>query len=135
MIVIPAIDLRGGRAVRLLRGNPEEETSYADDPVAVASRFQEEGARRLHVVDLDAALEQGENREVRARHLPGGRHPGAGRRWRAHDARTSRRCWSLGAARAILGTAAAARPRVRGARGRGIRRARRSSRSTCAAAT
>ena len=64
MIVIPAIDLRGGRAVRLLRGNPEEETSYADDPVAVASGFQEEGARRLHLVDLDAALEQGENREV-----------------------------------------------------------------------
>src|ERR1044072_9212078 len=64
MIVIPAIDLRGGRAVRLLRGDPEAETSYADDPVEVASRFQEEGARRLHVIDLDAALEQGENRDV-----------------------------------------------------------------------
>ena len=64
MIVIPAIDLRGGRAVRLLRGNPEEETSYADDPVEVAERFQEEGARRLHVVDLDAALEEGSNTEV-----------------------------------------------------------------------
>ena len=37
MIVIPAIDLRGGRAVRLLRGNPEDETSYADDPVGVAT--------------------------------------------------------------------------------------------------
>ena len=64
MIVIPAIDLRGGRAVRLLRGNPDDETSYADDPVAVAERFQEEGARRLHIVDLDAALEQGDNREA-----------------------------------------------------------------------
>jgi len=60
--VIPAIDLRGGRAVRLLRGNPDDETAYADDPVAVAVRFQEEGARRLHIVDLDAALEQGDNR-------------------------------------------------------------------------
>ena len=59
VIVIPAIDLRGGRAVRLLRGNPDDETSYADDPVEVAERFQEEGARRLHVVDLDAALERG----------------------------------------------------------------------------
>ena len=60
MIVIPAIDLRGGRAVRLVRGNPEEETEYSADPVEVAERFQEEGARRLHVVDLDAALEQGD---------------------------------------------------------------------------
>ena len=68
MIVIPAIDLRGGRAVRLLRGDPQEETSYDDDPVAVAVRFQEEGARRLHVVDLDAALDAGgDNREVIAR--------------------------------------------------------------------
>ncbi|HTG46630.1 MAG TPA: 1-(5-phosphoribosyl)-5-[(5-phosphoribosylamino)methylideneamino]imidazole-4-carboxamide isomerase [Actinomycetota bacterium] len=65
MIVIPAIDLRGGRAVRLLRGDPHEETSYDDDPVAVAVRFQEEGARRLHVIDLDAALDAGgDNREV-----------------------------------------------------------------------
>ena len=59
MIVIPAIDLREGRAVRLLRGNPDDETAYADDPVEVAERFQEEGARRLHVVDLDAALAEG----------------------------------------------------------------------------
>ena len=52
-----------GRAVRLVRGDPERETRYAGDPVEVAVRFQEEGARRLHVVDLDAALEEGENRE------------------------------------------------------------------------
>ena len=64
MIVIPAIDLRGGRAVRLLRGDPNAETSYSEDPVAVAELFQAEGARRLHVVDLDAALDQGDNREV-----------------------------------------------------------------------
>ena len=64
MIVIPAIDLRGGRAVRLVRGDPAEETEYSADPVEVAERFQEEGARRLHVVDLDAALEQGSNTDV-----------------------------------------------------------------------
>ena len=63
MIVIPAIDLRGGRAVRLVQGDPEAETTYAADPVEVAVRFQEEGARRLHVVDLDAALGEGDNRE------------------------------------------------------------------------
>ena len=64
MIVIPAIDLRGGHAVRLLQGDPNTETAYSEDPVEVAMRFQEEGARRLHVVDLDAALDQGNNREV-----------------------------------------------------------------------
>jgi phosphoribosylformimino-5-aminoimidazole carboxamide ribotide isomerase len=64
MIVIPAIDLRGGRAVRLRRGDPSEETAYDEDPVAVARRFQDEGARRLHVIDLDAALGEGDNRET-----------------------------------------------------------------------
>ena len=64
MIVIPAIDVRRGRAVRLLRGDPDEETAYDDDPVNVAVRFQTEGARRLHVIDLDAALDQGDNRDT-----------------------------------------------------------------------
>jgi phosphoribosylformimino-5-aminoimidazole carboxamide ribotide isomerase len=64
VIVIPAIDVRRGRAVRLLRGDPDEETAYDDDPVNVAVRFQTEGARRLHVIDLDAALEQGNNRDT-----------------------------------------------------------------------
>ncbi len=64
MIVIPAIDVRRGRAVRLLRGDPDEETAYDDDPVNVAVRFQTEGARRLHVIDLDAALGDGDNRDT-----------------------------------------------------------------------
>jgi phosphoribosylformimino-5-aminoimidazole carboxamide ribotide isomerase len=64
VIVIPAIDVRRGRAVRLLRGNPDEETAYDDDPVNVAVRFQTEGARRLHVIDLDAALGDGDNRDT-----------------------------------------------------------------------
>ncbi len=64
MIVIPAIDVRAGRGVRLLRGDPNEETAYDDDPVEVAVRFQEEGARRLHVIDLDAALDEGANRDT-----------------------------------------------------------------------
>ena len=51
----PAIDLRGGRAVRLLRGDYAAETVYSDDPVAVARSFAAAGARWIHVVDLDAA--------------------------------------------------------------------------------
>lgn len=56
MIVIPAIDLKKGKCVRLLQGRMESETVYGEDPVAVARRWQAEGARRLHVVDLDGAV-------------------------------------------------------------------------------
>jgi phosphoribosylformimino-5-aminoimidazole carboxamide ribotide isomerase len=51
----PAIDLRGGRCVRLVEGDFDRETVYGDDPVAVAVSFAESGARWIHVVDLDAA--------------------------------------------------------------------------------
>ncbi len=55
MEVIPAIDLRGGRVVRLYQGDYERETVYSDDPVGVARDFERTGAPRLHVVDLDGA--------------------------------------------------------------------------------
>ncbi len=55
MLIYPAIDLSGGRCVRLYQGDFDAETVYDDDPARVAERFQEEGARWLHVVDLDAA--------------------------------------------------------------------------------
>jgi phosphoribosylformimino-5-aminoimidazole carboxamide ribonucleotide (ProFAR) isomerase len=109
MIVIPAIDLRGGRAVRLVQGDPDAETTYAADPVEVAVRFQEEGARRLHVVDLDAALGEGDNRErveaiCRAVQVP----VQVGGGIRSNDDITA--LLAAGAKRVILGTAAAADP-------------------------
>ncbi|HVC41122.1 MAG TPA: 1-(5-phosphoribosyl)-5-[(5-phosphoribosylamino)methylideneamino] imidazole-4-carboxamide isomerase [Candidatus Saccharimonadales bacterium] len=55
MDVIPAVDVQGGRCVRLRQGEHAQETVYADDPVLAAQRFIEAGATRLHVVDLDAA--------------------------------------------------------------------------------
>jgi phosphoribosylformimino-5-aminoimidazole carboxamide ribotide isomerase len=55
--VIPAIDLRGGRCVRLVQGDYDRETVFSDDPVAMAQRWQAEGAPRIHVVDLDGARE------------------------------------------------------------------------------
>jgi phosphoribosylformimino-5-aminoimidazole carboxamide ribotide isomerase len=55
MDLYPAIDLRAGRAVRLLHGDYERETVYSDDPAAVAVSFADQGARWIHVVDLDAA--------------------------------------------------------------------------------
>ncbi len=53
--ILPAIDLRGGRCVRLLQGDYARETVFSDDPVAMARRWVEAGARRLHIVDLDGA--------------------------------------------------------------------------------
>ena len=57
MILYPAIDIRDGRAVRLLRGDYEQETVYDADPVDAARRWAEDGAQFLHVVDLDGARE------------------------------------------------------------------------------
>ncbi len=56
MLLIPAIDLKGGKCVRLRQGRPDDETVFSDDPVGVAARWVGEGARRLHIVDLDGAF-------------------------------------------------------------------------------
>jgi phosphoribosylformimino-5-aminoimidazole carboxamide ribotide isomerase len=56
MIVMPAIDVRGGKVVRLKQGQLQEETIYGSDPGEVARKWEDQGARRLHVVDLDAAV-------------------------------------------------------------------------------
>ncbi len=55
MQVIPAIDLRGGRCVRLRQGDFDQETVFGDDPAAMAARWESEGASRIHLVDLDGA--------------------------------------------------------------------------------
>jgi len=55
MEVIPAIDIIGGRCVRLVQGNFDQETVFSDNPVEVAVKWQEQGAGRIHVVDLDGA--------------------------------------------------------------------------------
>lgn len=64
MRVIPAIDIRGGKAVRLVEGDFARETIYGHDPIALAASHAAAGARHLHVVDLDAAAGHGDNREV-----------------------------------------------------------------------
>jgi phosphoribosylformimino-5-aminoimidazole carboxamide ribotide isomerase len=109
MIVIPALDLRGGRVVRLFRGDVEAETVYDEGPVDVARRFEGEGARRLHVVDLDAARGAGSNRDVvkdicRSVAVPV--QLGGGLRSMA----AVEQAIADGAARVILGTAAALDP-------------------------
>ncbi|HEY1163053.1 MAG TPA: 1-(5-phosphoribosyl)-5-[(5-phosphoribosylamino)methylideneamino]imidazole-4-carboxamide isomerase [Candidatus Dormibacteraeota bacterium] len=61
MLVIPAIDILGGRCVRLVRGDYANPTVYSDDPADVAASFAEAGAERIHVVDLDGARGLGDN--------------------------------------------------------------------------
>ena len=56
MLMIPAIDLKDGKCVRLRQGRMEDETVFSDDPVAVAQRWVDAGARRLHMVDLNGAF-------------------------------------------------------------------------------
>jgi phosphoribosylformimino-5-aminoimidazole carboxamide ribotide isomerase len=57
LIIIPAIDIRGGRCVRLLQGDFQQETVYGADPAEVARRWADAGAERIHVVDLDGSRE------------------------------------------------------------------------------
>lgn len=114
MEIIPAIDIRGGRCVRLYQGDYDRETVYAEDPVAVAEHWAMLGATRLHVVDLDGAR-TGEpvNRDVIARIIRAVEVPvqvGGGIR----DMETFRSYVELGAARVILGTAAVRDPRLAG---------------------
>ena len=106
MIVIPAIDLRGGRCVRLFQGDFARETVYGDDPVAMARRWQEAGAPMLHVVDLDGAREgrrvQGATVAAIARALTIPTQTGGGLR-RLEEIAAA---FDAGVARVVLGTAA-----------------------------
>jgi phosphoribosylformimino-5-aminoimidazole carboxamide ribotide isomerase len=110
MDLFPAIDLRDGRCVRLYQGDYAQETVYADDPVAQAQAFAAEGARWVHVVDLDAARTgDPHNREVVAAIAAAVDVPvqaGGGVR----DDGAADDLLSLGVARVVVGTAALERP-------------------------
>jgi phosphoribosylformimino-5-aminoimidazole carboxamide ribotide isomerase len=108
----PAIDLRGGRAVRLLRGDYAAETVYSDDPVAVARSFEAAGARWIHVVDLDAARsgEAGNLEYVAAIARSVGCEVETGGGVRSVEA--AERLIDAGVARVVIGTAAVERPEL-----------------------
>lgn len=109
--IIPAIDLREGQCVRLRQGDKNSATVYAADPVTVASRWQAEGARWLHVVNLDGAFEDGDvaNLTATARLVQNVDLPiqfGGGIRTLAD----AERLFALGIKRIILGTVAVEQP-------------------------
>ena len=66
MIIIPAIDLRGGRCVRLTQGQASAETLYSENPVVIAKRWYDEGAEMLHIVNLDAVLNKDDTDNLKA---------------------------------------------------------------------
>ena len=110
MLILPAIDLRQGRCVRLLQGREQDETVYDHDPVAVAERFATTGAQRLHLVDLDGAFRgQGANLASIQEIVQRIRIPvqvGGGLRTREDV----RRMLDLGVASVIIGTMAVKHP-------------------------
>lgn len=110
MQIWPAIDLRGGRCVRLRQGDYDRETVFAEDPVAMARRWVDLGARHLHLVDLDGAKEgypanlQSVGEIVRSIDIPC--ELGGGIR----DEATIRQLLDLGLARLVIGTLALKEP-------------------------
>jgi phosphoribosylformimino-5-aminoimidazole carboxamide ribotide isomerase len=108
--VYPAIDLRRGRVVRLVQGDPNQETKYADDPLSVACHWQEAGAKWLHVVNLDGAFDEHsqENQAALERVLTTGLRIQFGGGVR--DLTTARRALDLGVSRVVIGTAAVENP-------------------------
>jgi len=107
MLIIPAVDLMGGRAVRLRQGKKSEHTVYFDDPVEPAAAFARDGAKLIHVVDLDGAFEgrskntESVKRIVRAVSPHVAVELGGGIR----SIESIQRCLELGVNRVILGTA------------------------------
>lgn len=110
MIIFPAIDMRQGKCVRLLQGRAEQETIYFEDPIAVAQRWQAEGAAWLHLVDLDGAMSAGSGNRAIAKRIFGVlRIPvqfGGGVR----SMEDVEEILEAGAARVIVGTAAVQNP-------------------------
>ncbi len=112
MIIIPAIDLKDGNCVRLFQGDMEKDTVYSDDPGATAARWQELGAERLHVVDLNGAFAGKQVNAhaiaaiVKALDIP--MQLGGGIRSIA----TMERCFAMGIQICILGTIACRDPEL-----------------------
>jgi phosphoribosylformimino-5-aminoimidazole carboxamide ribotide isomerase len=111
MLLIPAIDLRGGQCVRLLQGRFDAETVYAQDPLTVLEQYLALGARRIHVVDLDGARDGSLGNRAAIRRIAdrAGRDAiqvGGGVRTR----QVAEELFALGVARVVVGSVAVTQP-------------------------
>jgi phosphoribosylformimino-5-aminoimidazole carboxamide ribotide isomerase len=112
MIIIPAVDIKNGRCVRLLQGRKDEETVFSNDPVKMAIKWDDEGAELIHVIDLDGAFEKSPKnlnsikqiiKSVKADVQVGGG---------IRDEKTIRMFIELGAKKVIIGTEAIKNPKL-----------------------
>jgi len=110
MIVIPAVDIKNGKCVRLVQGRKEDETVFSDDPAAMARKWAREGAELIHVIDLDGAFEKSpQNLDAIKKILQAVDTPiqlGGGIR----NEHTARQFLEMGIARVIIGTEAIHHP-------------------------
>jgi len=110
MLIIPAVDIKNGKCVRLLQGRMDSETVFSDDPAATAKRWEEEGAEIIHIVDLEGAIEKHPKnlssiREI-VEHVKSPIQVGGGIR----TERTVRMYLEMGVERVIIGTEAIQNP-------------------------
>lgn len=110
MNIFPAIDLIGGKAVRLFQGDYNKQQTFGDDPAAFARDFEAKGARYIHLVDLDGAKEGGPRNFDTVRAILAGTNLFAELGGGIRDEETVARCLEAGVGRVILGTAALRQP-------------------------
>ena len=109
MIVYPAIDLRGGKVVRLREGDPNQQTLFSDDPVATAQSWIDQGATWLHMVNLDGAF-AGESENLSVLELVAKLDVSVQYTGGLRDLAALRRAWDTGASRLVIGTLAVREP-------------------------
>jgi len=112
MDVIPAVDIKNGKCVRLFQGRMDSETVFSDDPAAMAKRWEDEGAEFIHIVDLDGAIEKspqnlGSIRKI-INSVDAHIQVGGGIR----DERTIRMFLEIGVKRVVMGTEAIRNPKL-----------------------
>ena len=112
MIIIPAVDIKNGKCVRLFQGRMDSETVFSDDPAAMAKKWEDEGAKIIHVIDLDGAVEKSpQNLNSIRKIIEGIKTPiqvGGGIR----NEKTIGMYLDLGVRRVIIGTEAIQNPRL-----------------------
>jgi phosphoribosylformimino-5-aminoimidazole carboxamide ribotide isomerase len=111
MIIYPAIDLRGGKVVRLNEGDPDRQITFSDDPIATAQHWIDQGAEWLHIVNLDGAFDQDNDNLAILKEIATLNTPiqfGGGLR----DLSQIENALKLGASRVILGTVAVEEPDI-----------------------
>ena len=112
MLIIPAVDIKGGRCVRLLQGREDSETIFSDDPSAMATKWEAEGAELLHVIDLDGAFRKSPQNIEAIKRILDSVHMSIQLGGGIRSMETISMFIDMGVSRVILGTEAIRNPRM-----------------------